>query len=175
MDEHITSDGLRSDEFLEDAMRRWGDTVLRLALNQLRNAADAEDVFQDVFVRLLKDGTCFKDDEHVKAWLIRVTINRCHDVRKSGWKRRNEPLDENRPCLDAPDLTESDVWEAIGQLPVDLGTVVHLFYVEGYSTDEVARIVGCLPATARTRLHRARARLKKYLGRPTEKEAPHEP
>lgn len=74
MPEHIPcshdsadADGLRPDAFLEDAMHRWGDTVLRLALSQLRDASDAEDVFQDVFVRLLKDRTAFNDDEHLKA------------------------------------------------------------------------------------------------------------
>ena len=154
---------LRTNEFLEDAMRRWGDTVLRLALNQMGNPADAEDVFQDVFIRLLKTPTHFNDDEHLKAWLLRVTINRCHDVRKSGWKQRNEPLGDRDATFDAPNLLESDVWEAVSQLPDDLRIAVHLHYVEGYTTDEIARIVECQPATARTRLHRARAALKTIL------------
>ncbi len=99
MPEHIPrnhdsagADDLRPDAFLEDAMHRWGDTVLRLALSQLRDASDAEDVFQDVFVRLLKDRTAFNDDEHLKAWLLRVTINRCRDIGRSGWKRRTSCL-----------------------------------------------------------------------------------
>lgn len=126
MPEHIPcsrdsaeADGLRPDAFLEDAMHRWGDTVLRLALSQLRDASDAEDVFQDVFVRLLKDRTAFNDDEHLKAWLLRVTINRCRDIGRSGWKRRNEPLAERHAALavEAPDLLESDIWNAIGTLP----------------------------------------------------------
>ena len=129
MPEHIPcsrdsaeADGLRPDAFLEDAMPRWGDTVLRLALSQLRDASDAEDVFQDVFVRLLKDRTAFNDDEHLKAWLLRVTINRCRDIGRSGWKRRNEPLAERHAALaiEAPDLLESDIWNAIGALPPDL-------------------------------------------------------
>lgn len=167
MPEHIPrnhdsagADDLRPDAFLEDAMHRWGDTVLRLALSQLRDASDAEDVFQDVFVRLLKDRTAFNDDEHLKAWLLRVTINRCRDIGRSGWKRRNEPLAERHAALaiEAPDLLESDIWNAIGALPPDLRAVVHLHYVEGYSTDEAAALVGCRPSTARTRLHRARKR-----------------
>ena len=172
MPEHIPcsrdsaeADGLRPDAFLEDAMHRWGDTVLRLALSQLRDASDAEDVFQDVFVRLLKDRTAFNDDEHLKAWLLRVTINRCRDIGRSGWKRRNEPLAERHAALavEAPDLLESDIWNAIGTLPPDLRAVVHLHYVEGYSTDEAAALVGCRPSTARTRLHRARKHLKAAL------------
>ena len=154
---------LRSNEFIEDALRRWGDTVLRLAVGQLRNTADAEDVLQDVFVRLLKDSTSFNDDEHLKAWLLRVTINRCFDVRKAGKRRQTEPLEDRFAAPKAPDLLESDVWEAMGTLPEDLRVVVHLFYVDGYSTDEVAGIVDCRPATVRTRLHRARKRMKAAL------------
>ncbi len=181
MPEHIPcsrdsaeADGLRPDAFLEDAMHRWGDTVLRLALSQLRDASDAEDVFQDVFVRLLKDRTAFNDDEHLKAWLLRVTINRCRDIGRSGWKRRNEPLAERHAALavEAPDLLESDIWNAIGTLPPDLRAVVHLHYVEGYSTEEIASALDCRPATARTWLFRARARIRELLEADAAEDAP---
>lgn len=164
MPEHTAPDQpLRSNEFLEGAMRRWGTTVLRLALSHMGNPTDAEDVFQDVFIRLMKDTTRFSSDEHLKAWLLRVTINRCYDIRKSGWKRRNEPLNERHVTIEAPDLFNSDIWEAVEELPFDLRTVFHLFYVEGYSTAEIAHIVDCRPSTARTRLHRARGLLKTTL------------
>ena len=181
MPEHIPcsrdsaeADGLRPDAFLEDAMHRWGDTVLRLALSQLRDASDAEDVFQDVFVRLLKDRTAFNDDEHLKAWLLRVTINRCRDIGRSGWKRRNEPLAERHAALavEAPDLLESDIWNAIGTLPPDLRAVVHLHYVEGYSTEEIASALDCRPATARTWLFRTRARIRELLEADAAEDAP---
>ena len=151
--------------FLRQAMADWGDAVYRLALGQTRSRADAEDVYQDVFLRLLDSGTAFESPEHLKAWLLRVTINRCRDIGRSGWKRRNEPLAERHAALavEAPDLLESDIWNAIGTLPPDLRAVVHLHYVEGYSTDEAAALVGCRPSTARTRLHRARKHLKAAL------------
>lgn len=154
---------LRSNSFLERAMHQWGNAVLRLALNQMRNPADAEDVFQDVFLRLLKDRTLFTDGEHLKAWLLRVTINRCHDLQRSGQRRRHEPLDEQHAFLEAPELFASDIWEIVGELPADLRTVVHLFYVEGYSTDEIARITECAPPTVRSRLYRARGLLRSSL------------
>lgn len=69
------SDGLREDAFLEDAMERYGDAVYRLALCRLGSRADAEDVYQDVFLRLLRDTTAFCDGEHLKAWLLRVTLH----------------------------------------------------------------------------------------------------
>ena len=128
------SDELREDAFLEDAMERYGDAVYRLALCRLGSRADAEDVYQDVFLRLLRDTTAFCDGEHLKAWLLRVTLHCCVDLRRSAW------------------------W-----LPADLRTAVWLHYVEGYGTDEIAEIVNCRPATVRTRLHRARKKLQTEL------------
>lgn len=154
---------LRSDAFLCDAMERCGDAVYRLALCRLGTRADAEDVFQEVFLRLLRDTTEFRDAEHLKAWLLRVTVNCCHDLRRTAWFRRTAPL-EAAPELAAPlpDI-HGELWRAIGALPNDLRVVVWLHYVEGYGTDEIAVMVGCRPATVRTRLHRARKQLKHEL------------
>ena len=147
--------------FLKQAMADWGDAVYRLALGQTRSRADAEDVYQDVFLRLLDSGTTFESPEHLKAWLLRVTVNRCRDLARSGWKRRTVALD---PEWDAPDAAAHDdedaaVWDAVGQLPEQQRTAVHLHYVEGYSTEEIASALDCRPATARTWLFRARARI----------------
>ena len=87
------SDGLREDAFLEDAMERYGDAVYRLALCRLGSRADAEDVYQDVFLRLLRDTTAFRDGEHLKAWLLRVTLHCCIDLRRSAWWKRTAPLE----------------------------------------------------------------------------------
>ena len=154
---------LRSDEFLSDAMERYGDAVYRLALCRLDSRADAEDVFQEVFLRLLRDTTVFRDAEHLKAWLLRVTVNCCNDLRRSAWFRRTAPL-EAAPEIAAPMLNGDDeLWQAVRALPDDLRTAVWLHYVEGYGTDEIAAMTGCRPATVRTRLHRARKRLKLEL------------
>ena len=79
---------------LESAMERWGDTVLRLATSRMGSVADAEDVFQTVFMRLLQSRERFTDDEHLKAWLLRVTINCCNDVHRSPWSKRRAELDD---------------------------------------------------------------------------------
>ena len=125
---------LRSDAFLLEAMDAWGDVVYRVALAQTGSPSDADDVFQDVFMRLLEHDTAFESDEHLKAWLLRVTVNRCRDLARLTWNRRTEGF-----------------------------TPVHLFYVEGYATEEIARITGCRPSTVRTRLHRAREQLRNML------------
>ena len=151
--------------FLTQAMSDWGNAVYRLALSQTRSRADAEDVYQDVFLRLFNDRTDFQSAEHVKAWLLRVTVNRCRDLTKSSWKRRTVAFD---PQWDAPDTPahnneEADIWDAVGQLPEQQRAAVHLHYVEGYSTEEIAQLMGCRPATTRTWLFRARARIKELL------------
>ena len=89
--------GLRTEVYLEHAMRAWGATVYRLALNQTRSPQDADDVAQDVFLSLLRDPTDFRDDEHLKAWLICVTVNRCRALHRSAWRRRVDATDESAP------------------------------------------------------------------------------
>lgn len=155
----------RSEAFLAQAMSAFGDAVYRLALSQTRLKADAEDVYQDVFLRLYNDETAFASDDHLKAWLLRVTINRCHDLARSSWKRRSVAFDPERDDIAAPVRDEKDaaVWDAIGQLPEQLRAAVNLHYVEGYSTEEIAGIMQCRPATARTWLFRARARMRELL------------
>ena len=154
---------LRSDAFLCEAMEHCGDAVYRLALCRLGGRADAEDVYQEVFLRLLRDTTDFRDDEHLKAWLLRVTVNCCNDLCRSAWFKRTAPL-EAAPDAAAPVHDGHDeLWQAVRALPDDLRTVVWLHYVEGYGTDEIASLVGCRPATVRTRLYRARQKLKLEL------------
>lgn len=145
------------------AMADWGDAVYRLALGQTRSKADAEDVYQDVFMRLYSDATEFTSTEHLKAWLLRVTTNRCRDLTRSVWNRRTEGFERQHVDVAAPDAFRADIWEVVGALPPDLRAVVHLFYVEGYATEEIAAIVECRPSTVRTRLHRARQQLRTTL------------
>lgn len=169
----------RPPEFMERAMVAYGASVYRLALNQTRSPHDAEDVSQDVFLRLLRDKTNFVDNNHLKAWLLRVTINRCLEVRRSAWKRRSviggEEMQKalsssiNDDPLDDPEaralsrLTKSPLWKAMDELPEAWRLAVHLHHVEGYSTEEVAQLTHCKAATIRTRLHRARKRMRDAL------------
>lgn len=154
---------LRSDAFLCDAMERFGDAVFRLAMCQLRSHADAEDVFQEVFLRLLRDTTDFTSGGHLKAWLLRVTLSRCRDLRRSAWFKRTAPL-EGLPEAAMPENDAcAELWNAVAALPDDLRAPVYLHYVEGYTTGEIAGMIGCCAATVRTRLYRARKHLKLEL------------
>ena len=154
---------LRSDQFLVRAMDDYGDAVYRLALCRLGSRTDAEDVFQEVFLQLLRDTTQFADGEHLKAWLLRATASRCNDLRRSAWFRHTAPL-EAMPDVAAPEGEDYQaLWQAVAALPQRLRIPVYLHYVEGYGTEEIAQITGCRPVTVRTRLHRARKQLKQIL------------
>ena len=151
---------LRSDAFLQQAMVTCGDAVYRLALCRLNSRADAEDVYQEVFLRLLRGDTDFRDTEHLKAWLLRVTLSRCADLRRSAWFKRTAPMEAAADAAVPEPESSSELWQAVHALPDDQRIAVWLHYVEGYRTEEIAEMVGCRPATVRTRLHRARKQLK---------------
>lgn len=159
---------LRPDAFIRQAMGAWGGSVWRLALAQTGSKEDAEDVYQDVFLRLAQSATEFSSQEHLKAWLLRVAVNRCHDVARLRSRRPAVPLDSMpfEPS-DAGPLSPDEVralWEAVGELPESMRVVIHLYYQEGYSGKEIAEVLGIEPSTVRTRLQRARAQLRTSLG-----------
>lgn len=149
--------------FLCAAMERWGDTVYRLALCRTQSQADAEDVYQDVFLSLLKQPRRDWEGEHLKAWLIRTTLNRCHDLTRFRLRRPTLPL-EAVSELAAQNGEAAELWEAVARLPEKLRTAIHLYYAEGYQAEEIAGILRVPPSTVRTRLYRGRQQLKGLLG-----------
>lgn len=148
---------------LRNAMTTYGDTVYRLALCRMQSVPDAEDVYQDVFLRLLGQDTADWEGERVKAWLIRATVNRCNDLYRFRLRRTVLPL-EDIPDTTAPENEAAELWAAVASLPPKLRMVVHLHYAEDYTTEEIAAMLSVPPATVRTRLHRGRLRLKELLG-----------
>lgn len=154
-----------TEQKLRAAMETYGDTVFRLALCRLQNAADAEDVYQDVFLRLFQQKQMDDSDpEYMKAWLIRSTINRCTDMMRFRFRRSTVSLETLGEASAAVDETATELWTAINRLPAKFRVVVHLHYAEGYSTDEIADILAIPAVTVRTRLRRARLKLKVMLG-----------
>ncbi|MEA5020453.1 MAG: sigma-70 family RNA polymerase sigma factor [Gordonibacter sp.] len=159
-----------SAEALEAAVDTWGNTVLRLAVSRLGNLPDAEDVFQNVFLKLFQSDTCFRDRDHLKAWLLRVTVNCCNDVHRSSWRKHRTDLNDTIaatlavPTEPGGKSCDEELAYALAQLGDKQRTVVHLFYFEGYTTEEIAHITGERPATVRSHLHRARKTLRNELG-----------
>ena len=155
---------MRSEEEAARAIERYGDMVRRLCLVHLKNPADTEDIFQNVFLKYVLSPVVFESPEHEKAWLIRVTINACKDLVKSFFRSRTVPLEE---LLDQPaPLSEEhrEVLEAVLALPPKYRDAVYLHYYEGYTAAEIGKLLGKNTNTVYTLLTRARERLRKTLG-----------
>ncbi len=135
--------------------------VLRLAFTYTGNRSDAQDISQEVFIKLLRSTPTFRDSEHEKAWILRVTINRCKDLLRSLKRRRSVPLEQVSPSLGGTE--EREVVEAVLELPQKYRVVIHLYYFEEYSTAEMASLLSVKESTIRSQLMRARALLKKRL------------
>ncbi len=135
---------LRSQAFMARAMDAWANTVYRIALSHMCSVPDAEDITQDVFVKLLKSTTVFEDENHLKAWLVSVTLNRCREVQRTAERRRTAPTEKVPDTRTAPAADEgilsraSSVWKALVVLPPSTRSALHLRYVEGYSAEEIA-------------------------------------
>lgn len=144
-----------------EAIDTWGNTVMRVAHRCMGNVQDAEDVFQTVFMKLLKSKKQIANEEHLKAWLIRVTINCCYDEMRK--RRPTSVLCEASAVTEdeEPHLSKTSLEKAIDALaPPIRRTVIHLYYYEGYSTEEIAEVTGEKPSTVRSHLHRARNALR---------------
>lgn len=155
---------MRGEEEAARAIERYGDMVRRLCLVHLKNPADTEDIFQNVFLKYVLSPVVFESPEHEKAWLIRVTINACRDLVKSFFRSRTVPLEE---LLDqpAPLLEEHrEVLEAVLALPRKYRDAVYLHYYEGYTAAEIGKLLGKNTNTVYTLLTRAREQLRKTLG-----------
>ena len=141
---------------------KYMDTVFRLAFSWLKSPADADDVTQNVLLSLYRTDYQFESDEHVRNWLMKVTVNECRKV----WRRpfrSHENIDDYAETLAFEDPSYRDLFEAIMQLDRDKRTVIVLYYIEGYSIKEIAEILDVPAATIGTRLARARAKLAQYL------------
>lgn len=149
----------------EEAVALHSDTGTRLLLLRCRQPADAEDCYQEVFLKLLTAKGPFRDQEHIKAWLIRVTLHEAVNLHRQFWHRKVGLLGESPfpPEAVAPESSAWEVLETLRTLPGHQRDVLYLHCVEGYSLEETATILGLRPGTVKSRLSRARAALRKQL------------
>lgn len=141
-------------------IKLYHQTVYRAAFGYLHNAEEAEDAVQETFVKLFNTNKQFTSDEHCKAWLLRVVINHSKNLLRSFRYSHTEELDETIP---AEDLAERDLADALSALPPKYRAVIHLHYFEGYSSSEIAKILGISATAVTTRLARAREKLKNLM------------
>ena len=152
-----------TDEQFTCLAKKYIDTVFRVALNYLKSGADAEDVTQNVFLKLWKEKKPFAGEEHIRNWLIRVTINECKTALHSPW-RKSENYEYYARALTFPLSTEqSDLFSVVMDLPKKYRIPIYLYYYEGYSTEEIASILSIPRATVATQLRRGRELLKTFL------------
>lgn len=150
---------------LEAAMARCGASVLRLAVAQTECRADAEDVYQEVFLRYWRSAPDFASEEHERAWLLRVTANCAHSLHRA--RRRGatvELTDEIPDHAEAADLAAAELRELLRAIPASYRAVVHLHYFEGFSTKQIAQVLGRREGTVRMQLTRARRLLREAVG-----------
>ena len=142
---------------------RHKSTVWRVCFAYLKNASDTEDAVQETFIRLIKSGPVFESEEHEKAWLIRTASNVCKNMLGHWWHKR-ESIEQLRdlPGKETPDT--SDVLEAVTALPYKYKAAVYLYYYEGYTGAEIAKILQKPQSTVRNHLREARIILKEGLG-----------
>ena len=136
------------------------DTVFRVAFSYLKSREDADDVVQNALLALYRTDRDFESDEHVKAWLIRVAANESRKLLRSPWRRRGEPLEDYENTLRFDQPEDRELYAAVMDLDVKYRAVIVLYYYEGYSIRETARLLGVPPATVGTRLARAREKLR---------------
>ena len=142
----------------EEILRRNADRIYKIAYLRTRTRHDAEDIVQEVFLRFIKYSPFFESDEHEKAWFIRTALNRTNSFFTSAWKRRVVPLDEDIKSYD--EMSDSEVLDAVMQLPKDISTAIHLYYYEDMSIKEISESMSKSESAVKSLLFRGRRLLK---------------
>lgn len=151
-------------DYISDLLDKYGDMVLRIAYTYLKNRADAEDIVQDVFLRIIDKKPSFNDENHEKSWLIRATINMCKNKVNLFWNKNKCSIDDVQEFAVSDKYnTDTSVFQAVMALGEKYRVVVYMYYYEGYSTPEIAEVIGKSETTIRSLLHRARNKLKDML------------
>lgn len=163
MRERVKSRQKRID--VEEALQTYGDMVYRLALVQMKNRSEAEDVFQEVFLRLVRYRDRIQGEAHLKPWLLRVTINCCRKQFDSAYRKYTVHTEQEMAAEETyeMELPGNPVYDAVASLPDDYRSTVHLFYYEQYSVREISEIMDISESAVKTRLSRARGMLKEKL------------
>ncbi len=154
---------MRSEAETNRAIEQYGDMVRRICLVHLKNEADSQDIFQNVFLKYLVSSADFENSEHEKAWFIRVTVNACKDLRKRLFFRQTVPLEDLSEQA-AAETGDRTVMEAVLALPAKYKDAIYLHYYEGYTAVEIGKILKKNPNTVYTLLTRGRELLRKSLG-----------
>ena len=146
-----------------EAYEKYADRVFAAAFSECRDRADADDVTQDTFMRYLDRDQDYRDEEHLKAWLLRVAVNRARDLTRAFWRRNRVPWEDTMAELPFEEPADRDLFAAVLGLPEKYRVVIHLFYYEDYGVGRIAALLGLREGTVKSRLSRGRTLLKNIL------------
>lgn len=149
-------------EYKSEIIEKYFNMVYKLALAQTKDVHHAEDVTSDVFLKYMQSEKTFESEEHIKAWLLRVTINTSKSVFQNAWFRKTEPISETLAAAEVGE-EESDVYLAVMALPQKYRTVLHLFYYEDFSVAQISKYLKINESTVKSQLSRGRNLLKESL------------
>lgn len=144
-------------------MEKYKDNLFAVAFHMCKNAADADDVVQDTFIQYHMMKKQFEDEQHIRAWLIRVAINKAKNISHSLWRRASVPLEEYMETLTFETPEAENLFEEVMKLPEKYRVVIHLFYYEDYTIREMARILKITESNVKVRLNRGRKLLGSIL------------
>lgn len=153
----------RTDEEIEEIYSRNVDTVYRVCFSFMKNRSDTEDIVQETFLKLIGCSICFESPQHEQAWLIVTASNLCKNALRHWW-RKSKDIDSCSGLSQDMDFESGHILKTIMELPTEYKTVVYMYYYEGYSTPEIAKLLKTPQSTIRSKLYRARMLLKKTLG-----------
>ena len=148
---------------LELIYRTYKDNIYAIGFNYFGDPTDADDIVQETFYKLSKSNTAFENEDHIRNWLNRVAVNECKRTSMSFWRKKRKPLDDYIDSLVFESEDEGDLFSEVMKLKPKYRQVIHLFYYEGYSTDEISRLLKISRSAVTTRLARARKQLKEHL------------
>ncbi len=154
-------------ERLEQIFRDYYQLIYRVAFSQVKNHADAEDITQEVFLKIIRHDMRYQSMEHERAWIVRVTVNLCRDLLKSKWHKTSVSMEEvseaqRGSCENFTEIQDDMMW-AVLQLPEKYRNCLYLFYYEDYSIKEIAQSLEMPENTVKTNLKRGRQALKEFL------------
>ena len=153
---------MRTKEEITAIYERQADTVYRVCMSFMRNTADAEDLTQETFMRLISADPVFKSERHERAWLIVTASNQCKNALKSR-ERQHDDIAEHEDIA-SWDVHPDPVTEAVMELPEDYKAAVLMYYYEGFSVKEIAKATASSVPAVKARLMRARRMLKEKMG-----------
>lgn len=148
---------------VQQLIERYQNSLYAAAFNTCQNQMDAEDVVQETFVQYYTSRKEFESEQHIRAWLLRVVINKARNINRTFWKKNKCSQEDYIETLTFPNSQSRDLFEEVMKLPDKYRIVIHLFYYEDYSVREIADILKLSESNVKVRLSRGRALLRDSL------------